>query len=358
MESATGAFGYQGRGLAWHRWGRETFCPVQSKPSTVNTSRKQVLTGVLLVTILLAVAVLSEVIWTTFFAVTVAYVLIPGVNWLRDRGVPSPWASILATLAVTSVVLAVLALVGFVVYRRIGAVADFVATFPAEITLEAFGFSRVISVGAMTDAAVADVSNYAVSLAAALPTISLKIAVFAFVVFGLLLSHETVEEAILSAIPPSYTDLAEAFGERTRNTLYAIYVLQVATGVGTFFIALPVFFLLGYEITFTLAFLSGALQFLPIVGPSILLAVLAIYEIGVGNMVGAVLVLTVGGFFIAWVPDIVIRPRLASYTGRLPGTLYFIGFIGGLLTVGAVGIIAGPLAVAWSSFNRETASTT
>jgi predicted PurR-regulated permease PerM len=30
----------------------------------------------------------------------------------------------------------------------------------------------------------------------------------------------------------------------------------------------------------------------------------------------------------------------------MPGSLYFIGFTGGLLSVGAVGVIAGPLLVA------------
>jgi predicted PurR-regulated permease PerM len=49
---------------------------------------------------------------------------------------------------------------------------------------------------------------------------------------------------------------------------------------------------------------------------------------------------------VAWLPDVLIRPRLARETADLPGSLYFVGFVGGLLTLGPVGIIAGPLAVA------------
>jgi predicted PurR-regulated permease PerM len=37
---------------------------------------------------------------------------------------------------------------------------------------------------------------------------------------------------------------------------------------------------------------------------------------------------------------------LASSQARLPASLYFVGFTGGVLTVGVIGIIAGPLAVA------------
>jgi predicted PurR-regulated permease PerM len=42
----------------------------------------------------------------------------------------------------------------------------------------------------------------------------------------------------------------------------------------------------------------------------------------------------------------VIRTRLARETADLPGSLYFVGFVGGLLTLGPIGVIAGPLAVA------------
>jgi predicted PurR-regulated permease PerM len=60
----------------------------------------------------------------------------------------------------------------------------------------------------------------------------------------------------------------------------------------------------------------------------------------------AVLVTVLGLVFVGLAPDAVIRPRLASRTAHLPTSLYFIGFTGGILTLGAVGFIAGPLAVA------------
>jgi hypothetical protein len=53
-----------------------------------------------------------------------------------------------------------------------------------------------------------------------------------------------------------------------------------------------------------------------------------------------------GIVFIAYLPDPVVRPRLARKTADLPGSLYFVGFTGGLFTIGVVGVIAGPLMVA------------
>lgn len=312
----------------------------------VNLTRHQVLAGLLVVTLLLAALVLSSVLWTAVFGVTVAYVLVPVVDWLEERGLSPTWASVLASVAGTVLLLVLFALLGFLAYRRRGAVIDFVTNLPDSVTLAGFGYSYVVETHAALDAATAWLSGLALEAATALPTLGLKVALFSFVVFGLLVGHEAVEAALLAAIPDDYHDVAHAFASRIKDTLWAIYVLQVATGVATFLLALPVFVLLGYDIPLTLAFVAGVLQFLPIVGPSVLLAALAIYQVVIGELLAAVLLVAIGGVVIAWVPDILVRPRLARSTGRLPGTLYLIGFVGGLLTVGPVGIIVGPLAVA------------
>jgi predicted PurR-regulated permease PerM len=140
--------------------------------------------------------------------------------------------------------------------------------------------------------------------------------------------------------------VAKALDGRVHDTLFAIYVLQLATAVGTFLIAAPVFVLLGYPFFITLATVCAVLQFIPILGPSLVLAAIAGFELLAGRPFQAALVFLVGGFFVAWLPDVFIRPRLARETANLSGGLYFIGFVGGLLSLGPVGVIAGPLVVA------------
>lgn len=309
-------------------------------------SRHRILAVLLVLTILLAALVLRGVMWTAFLGVTVAYVLLPVISWLEDRGLSKLVASVVATVGSTAVIVSLFGVVGFLMYRRRGALADFLATLPETVTIDGLGYTYDVQ----TDRVMTQVTDYladaAVDVAAALPTLALKLTLFAFVVFGLLVSHESVEGGLMAAVPDRYNDIVQAFATRTRDTLTAIYVLQVATGAATFLFALPVFFLLGYDIPVTLSFIAGVLQFVPIVGPSILLGALAIYHVVVGDVVAAVLILVVGGLVIGWLPDILVRPQLAKRAGRLPGTLYFIGFMGGLLTVGPIGIIAGPLAVA------------
>jgi predicted PurR-regulated permease PerM len=92
--------------------------------------------------------------------------------------------------------------------------------------------------------------------------------------------------------------------------------------------------------------MGGILQFVPVAGPILVLAGLAGLELVAGEVVRAALVFGLGGLLVGVLPDVLIRPRLARLTAGIPGSLYFVGFFGGLLSVGALGIIAGPLAVA------------
>jgi predicted PurR-regulated permease PerM len=107
-----------------------------------------------------------------------------------------------------------------------------------------------------------------------------------------------------------------------------------------------VFGALGYSGALTLAVVAGVLQFLPVVGPSVLVGALVVYQLLAGDAAAAALVGVAGAVFIGYLPDVLIRARLARRSADMPSTLYFTGFTGGLLTLGPVGIIAGLLAVA------------
>jgi len=173
-----------------------------------------------------------------------------------------------------------------------------------------------------------------------------KLTLFVLLVFSLLHNQRDIRTAAIAVVPPNYRDIAEALHTRARETLFALYVLQVVTAVGTFLIALPVFFLFGYEEPIILATVAGVLQFIPVAGPSLLIIVLVAGHLLAGDLSSALLIGIVGGGLIAWLPDLLIRPRIASRTADLSGSLYFIGFVGGFLSLGAIGIIVGPLVVA------------
>lgn len=294
----------------------------------------------------LATVILSEVLETVFFAITVAYVLLPLRDRLRDRGASPRVASGAAALTGLVSVVAVLAPLVVVLYQRRDALLALLHSLPAQVTVDLGLFVYSVDAASAATLLRRTLAGVAVSLARAAPVLGLKLFLFAFLVYGLLLRPRAVATVLRDLVPDPYHDFLFAIHERVRDTLYAIYVLQAATALATFVAALVVFAVLGYPSAVVLAAIAAILQFIPVVGPSVLVVGLGAYDFAFGDPSRALAVLVLGLIVVGFLPDALVRPRLAQWTTRLPATVYFVGFTGGVLSLGFVGFVAGPLVVA------------
>lgn len=308
--------------------------------------RQRVLVGLFVVVGALSVLLLRRVLATVFLAITVAYVLYPVRRWLARRGFGRRTAASLSTAVAFLAVVLLLLPLAIGLYNRRTLLVEFFQALPDRIQVVAFGVHYAIDVATVLDRLQSIAGNAAVDAARAAPVIGFKLFLFTLLVYGLLLRPDDVHRAVYGNVPAAYHDVVRALHGRVRDTLYGIYVLQGATAVGTFLVALAVYFLLGYSGPVVLAALSGLLQFIPVVGPSVVIVGLAATDLLAANAPRAVLVLVFGLVFVGFLPDALIRPKLASFAAGIPASLYFIGFTGGVLSLGLVGFIAGPLVVA------------
>ena len=308
--------------------------------------RQTVLAGSLGVTALVAAALLWEVLPTVFFAITIAYILYPLRRWLYGHGASARLAAAICTTSAFLIgLLLVLPLFGALYLRREQLFAS-LQQLPEKLPISVSEFSYTVDLASLFTTAQELSGQVAVGIAQAAPAIGLKLFVFTLVVYALLRRPQRVRRSLLRPVPGRYHDIVIALHERTRSILYAIYVLQAAVAFGTFLIGYVVFLALGYKSAFTLAVIGGILQFIPILGPSVLVAGLAGVEVLAGDTAGAITMLVLGFVVIGFLPDALIRPRLARLTTGIPGSLYFVGFTGGVLSVGLVGLVAGPVVVA------------
>ncbi|MDG5817943.1 AI-2E family transporter [Natronococcus sp. A-GB7] len=315
--------------------------------ATTNSPRRRYVLGAVVAALgLLTGAILLEVLGTILFALTVAYVLVPVQGWLVRRGLGEWTAAVGATLVGFVSATAVFAPIVFTLYVRIDEVIALVEGVPAEIPVTVLEMTYTIETREVQVFVVSFLRDVAVSLASSLPVLAIKFALFVILLFALLYRGDAAARAAIAPVPHEYRGVVRALAVRARETLYAIYVLQLATSVTSLVIGYPLFHLLGYEMAFTLALFAAILQFVPIIGPSLLIAPIALYHVAAGDLVGAALVGILGVGLVAWLPDIAVRPRLARRSAGLPGSLYFVGFTGGLFTLGAIGIVVGPLIVA------------
>ena len=313
----------------------------------MTADRRYVLAGVVVVIGLVTGAILLEVLGTILFALTVAYVLLPVHGWLVRRGLSAWTAGVVATLIGFLGAVAVFSPIVYTLYVRRDELIAVLESVPEEVTVTVAGESFTVEAVEAQAWAIDQVQSIAVSFATAAPELAVKFALFVLLLFAVLLKADDAIRAAVAPVPHEYRDVVYALGLRIRETLYAIYVLQLATAGATLLVGYPLFWLLGYEAPFTLALLAAILQFVPIIGPSLLVVPLALYEVViVGDLVQGTLVAVLGVVLIAWGPDVTVRPRLARRSAGLPGSLYFVGFTGGLFTLGAIGIVVGPLIVA------------
>lgn len=306
--------------------------------------RHRLLVLTLIALVVLSAFVLAEVLYTLVFAITVAYALLPARRMLVDRD----YSERLATAAVTTVAtLSVVAIVvppAYVLYRRRGSLFELFNSLPAEIPIALWEFSATVETAPLLASAQSFLRDVALSTASATAVISLQALLFAAVVYGLLLKPGTVRVVSFGLVPEDTHDVLLRYHERIHQTLVGIYLVQAATALGTGAVAYVVFALLGYDAALTLAVLAGLLQFIPVVGPSVVVVGLAGLDIIAGNTSRAALVLIIGLFVIGFLPDAVLRPRFAG-VAHLPTTLYFVGFVGGVLTLGPIGFVVGPLVI-------------
>ncbi|QIO21573.1 AI-2E family transporter [Haloarcula sp. JP-L23] len=312
----------------------------------VTRQRTYVLAGLLVALSLLTTVLLSSVLATVFFAITVAYVLFPLSEWFVRHGLSKRLAAAVTTVIAFVGGSLVLVPPAAVLYRRRRDLFAFFQQLPDSVTIVVGGFRYPINIEKTLAGLSESLRAVAVALASETPIIALKIVLFTILVYAMLWRPSAPGEVLYRTIPRPYHDLVTRFHERLRGTLYAIYVLQAATAFGTFLMAWAVFGMLGYKSAFSLAVVAGILQFVPVVGPSVVVVAIAAADVVTGDVVGALLVTVLGLALVGFLPDAVIRPRLARYTTGMPASLYFVGFTGGVLSLGLVGFIAGPVVVA------------
>jgi len=308
--------------------------------------RTVVLTGLLAALVLVATVLLSSVLATVFFAITVAYVLYPLSEWFVDRGLSKRLSAAASTAIAFVAGSLVLVPLVFVVYRRRRDLFAFFQRLPDEIPVTVAEFSYTVDTQSWLVTARDALTSVAVGFASETPILALKAVLFSILVYAMLWRPSAPGEVLYRTVPSAYHDVVERFHRRLRSTLYAIYVLQAATAFGTFLVAWVLFALLGYNGAFALAVAAGILQFVPVVGPSVVILAIAAADVVAGDVVGAVLVTVLGLTLVGFLPDAVIRPRLARYTTGMPASLYFVGFTGGVLSLGLIGFIAGPVVIA------------
>jgi predicted PurR-regulated permease PerM len=177
-----------------------------------------------------------------------------------------------------------------------------------------------------------------------LPTILMDIFVMFFTFYYALRDKDKILKYIQDLLPFSDEVVKKLFSstkEITSSVLFGQVVLGAIQGVilsiGLFIFAVPN--------AWVLALASIATGILPILGPALIGVPVAIFLIIGGNTFSAIgiLIFTV----LATFSDNLLRPALVAKRAKLHTAVALIGTIGGMLLFGVVGLVIGPLILAY-----------
>jgi predicted PurR-regulated permease PerM len=187
--------------------------------------------------------------------------------------------------------------------------------------------------------------DYQKTLISFLPFIAFKLFVLFFSLFALLLWGKDLKTRFMEHVPPALHRYVHRLSEVMGNTLYVIYVVQIAIAVLTFFIAIPVFYLLGYGNILFFSFLTAFCELIPILGASVAFILIGAYALAIGDTRGVFIMFIFGYLIVSAGPEIFIRPVLVGRRVKINPVIMFIGIIGGLLTLGLAGFVLGPVII-------------
>lgn len=191
------------------------------------------------------------------------------------------------------------------------------------------------------------IDNFVSSLAGIileLPTFLLQITAALFTFFFVLRDREEMVEYVKSLLPFS-KDVEKKLFQYSEGITSSVIYGQIIVGILQGVIAGIGFFIFGVPNALFLTLLASLAGVLPIIGTVVVWVPVVIYLLVDGNSFAGIGVLVIGTF--SSTIDNFLRPMIVSRKTSLHSSIILLGMIGGLFMFGVLGLILGPLIIAY-----------
>lgn len=315
--------------------------------------------------VLIAVAILlitGFIFWqmatAAIIALSMAIVLMPVQDQLKTRMNPGHAAMIICTLVVCGILSFIIILVNLfitqgqylmIMGRQISESFQRSDIQNTLASLEPTGLIISSGDGIITrvfNDSIPQITDAIKDIAINIPGLIIQIFILFLILYLVLINGKKVDQQILDLFSHTNKEKLSAFRTVITDTMYAVYVVNIRIALLTIIITLPFFWILDYGNPFFWAFVCGASHLFPFFLPQLIVIFLFVYALAIGDLKGAVLILCIGYPLITGFADFWIRPKLMATKIAIHPALMMIGLFGGMLILGPIGLIIGPLIVA------------
>ncbi len=313
-----------------------------------------VIYSIILLLFLLTFLMIRSIIIPIIFGLLLAYVLQPVYRlMLKKLKSKNLTAAILIILLLTIVLIPIYFLVPLLLKQL----------FQAYLFVQQISFTDIINKflpGILSPEATKTVANHINNLAINaftdslnsitniiinVPNLLLKFAVFIFTFYFALRDAEKLKEFMLKLSPFSQSTeklFLHEFRGITNSVIYGQFIIGLIQGL---MVGLGLL-VLGVPGTLIFTVIAMIASVIPLLGAWLVWLPVSIYLILSGNLASGLLLFFYGLFFVS-VVDNVLRTIFISKTTSLHPALGLIGVIAGLYSFGLVGLILGPLILAY-----------
>ena len=211
---------------------------------------------------------------------------------------------------------------------------------------EQFIIQLITSFNAMISKVSSTILNSLVTLLLEIPTILFHLVIVSFVFFFTLKDSEKLREFVSSLSPLNKIQelkLVKQFKDITNTIVYG----QIFIGIIQGLIAGIGFFIFGIPNVIILTTLAVILSIIPIVGPFFIWVPLIFYMLLTGASKVAIILFIAYNLILVSNIDNLLRLHLVARKTNLSQVIILVGMIGGLMIFGLLGLILGPLILAY-----------
>lgn len=309
----------------------------------------------LAVLVILTFFILRPILISTIFALILAFIFYPIYKkflvWTKNKNIA---ALIICLILLAIIIIPVLLLTPllvkqtFEVYmhlQREDILAPFKALMPSFFSSPEISKDIAIAINKFTSNIASSFLNKFTDILLNSPIILLHLLLIFFVFFFGLRDGDKLVSYIQSLSPlskESEKKIFKQFKDITHSVIFGQIIVGIiqglVTGIALFIFRVPNALILTLIATFV--------GILPIIGPWLVWVPVDIYLFSIGRTAAAIGLLIYGVIIITWV-DTLIRPVIVSKKTKINSAIVLVSMVGGLFVFGALGLILGPLIIAY-----------
>jgi len=317
---------------------------------------KQILNYMLVIGLfILAFLVIQPIIFSMIYGILLAYLFYPSYRWTKSKIKNETLSALIVCVGVLLIVLVIIAIIFwallsqgidfYLTLQKLNIGELITKSLPEFISTSDLSSTIISTINSSFSQLIANFVTRLSDLIFNLPDLTVQFFVLAFIFFFGLRDGAAAFEYFRS-LTPIKKETQNKFFKHFEDITKSVLIGQVVIGIIQGLVAGIGYFIFGVPNALLLTVLTVVIGILPIIGPWLVWIPVDVYLFVIGRDGAGLGLLLYGLFLINWV-EVILRPIIVSRRAQINEVVVFIGMMGGIYFFGIIGLIIGPLILAY-----------